>query len=175
MPRSAWGSDPQTTAEGSSATHTFSLPPVSGDRPVDIQNATLAGGVSIGAIANLPLTPAGALAVGAVAGAVSTLGFCRVQDLLATKLGLHDTCGIHNLHGMPSLVGGLASALCGAVLSSPLAGAPLIQLAGIVVTLVAAISSGALTGYAMKLLADGAEMADDSAYWDVADDFGKVA
>tara|TARA_B110001452_G_scaffold195984_1_gene165956 strand:+ start:122 stop:1396 length:1275 start_codon:yes stop_codon:yes gene_type:complete len=155
---------------------TFGLSPLlSGGkiRPVDVQNATLAGGVAIGAVANLPLGPAGALTIGAVAGAVSTVGFCRIQEFLAAKVGLHDTCGIHNLHGMPSLVGGLASVVCGLVITSPAVGSPLNQLAGIVVTLMAAVLSGGLTGVAMKALADAAEMADDSAYWDVADDFTK--
>ncbi len=42
---------------------------------VHIQNATLAGGVAIGSAANLSFSPAGAVAVGVVAGILSTLGF----------------------------------------------------------------------------------------------------
>ena len=40
-----------------------------------IQNATLAGGVAMGATASMVISPWAALMVGAVAGMVSTLGF----------------------------------------------------------------------------------------------------
>ena len=42
---------------------------------VHIQNATLAGGVAIGSAANLSFSPAGAVAVGTIAGILSTMGF----------------------------------------------------------------------------------------------------
>ena len=67
-------------------------------RPVDIQNATLAGGVTIGASANFSLGPAGALLTGMLAGLLSTFGFSKVQGFLEDK-SLHDSCGVHNLHG----------------------------------------------------------------------------
>jgi hypothetical protein len=70
-------------------------------------------------------------------------------------------CGIHNLHGLPSLVGGIASIVCGFTLTSPVVGAPSVQLAGIGVTLLVSISSGAFTGFVLKK------------FWEVADDFGK--
>merc|ERR1712190_139792 len=71
---------------------------------VPIQNATLAGGVSIGATANL-VGPFGAIAVGGFAGLLSTWGFVK-----SPMFGSVDTCGISNLHGMPGLFGGLFSA-----------------------------------------------------------------
>merc|ERR1719379_206659 len=72
---------------------------------VPIQNATLAGGVSIGATANL-VGPFGAVVVGSLAGALSTYGFIK-----SPFFGDVDTCGISNLHGMPGIFGGLVSAV----------------------------------------------------------------
>lgn len=47
-----------------------------------LQNATLAGGVAVGACADLMLTPGGAVTVGALAGILSTCGFKYIQVLL---------------------------------------------------------------------------------------------
>jgi ammonium transporter Rh len=71
---------------------------------VDIQNATLAGGVTIGAVADHYLGGGGALLVGAAAGTLSTFGYVHIQPWLEDKIGLYDTCGVNNvrlhlLHG----------------------------------------------------------------------------
>ena len=76
-----------------------------------IQNATLAGGVIVGACADMMLTPVGAIVAGSLAGCVATLGFVYIQPFLAEKLKITDTCGVNNLHGMPSILGGLLSVL----------------------------------------------------------------
>merc|ERR1719408_747873 len=70
---------------------------------VPIQNATLAGGVSIGATANL-VGPFGAVVVGSLAGLLSTWGFVKGPFFSDV-----DTCGVSNLHGMPGILGGLVS------------------------------------------------------------------
>lgn len=149
-------------------------------RPVDIQNATLAGGVTIGATANLNLTPFGAVLIGCLAGMVSTFGFSFVQPFLHTHLSLHDTCGVHNLHGMPSILGGLVSAVLPLLITRGdagpgILGKPVNQLIGIAVTIVAAVVSGAFTGIVLRCLKDNGDAMDDSMYWKVADDFGKTA
>ncbi|XP_031505863.1 uncharacterized protein LOC116268287 [Nymphaea colorata] len=61
-----------------------------------ILNATLAGGVVIGATAGIIYHPGGSLAIG------------------FSPIGLYDTCGVHNLHAMPGLIGGLVSAVVAA-------------------------------------------------------------
>lgn len=69
----------------------------------------MAGGVAIGATCNLWLGPSNAIIIGSVAGIVSTYGFYKIQGKLESWLNLEDTCGVHNLHGMPGLIGGIAS------------------------------------------------------------------
>ena len=46
---------------------------------VDIQNATLSGGVAVGAIADLMLQPGGAFVMGSITGAVSAFGYRILQ------------------------------------------------------------------------------------------------
>eukprot|EP00966_Prymnesium_polylepis_P274387 6339522-Prymnesium_polylepis.1 len=154
---------------------TFFLSPMLGGghlRPVDVQNATLAGGVAIGAVVNLKIGAIGALLVGSAAGALSTFGFCKMMEPLA-HAGLHDTCGIHNLHGMPSILGALASVIVPIMMPGlENAGKPETQFLCIVATLVSAVGTGLLTGVVLALFRDhNVEMGDDSAYWEVADDF----
>lgn len=78
---------------------------------VDIQNATLAGGVAMGAACNLSIGIWGALLTGIVAGTVSAIGFAAISPFLWKRIHLHDTCGVLNLHGIPGVMGGLASAV----------------------------------------------------------------
>ena len=76
-----------------------------------IQNATLAGGVAVGASADMMLTPFGSILIGTLAGGISTLGYQFVSPWLAERWKITDTCGVNNLHGMPSVMGGLISVI----------------------------------------------------------------
>jgi ammonium transporter Rh len=76
-----------------------------------ILNASLAGGVACGASADIIVQPFGAMLLGFVAGIVSSFGFAYLSHYLQHKIGLHDTCGVHNLHGMPGVIGGIVSAI----------------------------------------------------------------
>lgn len=75
---------------------------------VDIQNASLAGGVAVGTTSNMMLGPVGAQVIGVLAGFLSVSGYVFIQPLLETKFGIFDTCGVHNLHGMPGVLAGIA-------------------------------------------------------------------
>lgn len=75
---------------------------------VDIQNATLAGGVALGTTCDLMIGPGAALLIGCLAGVLSVIGYCHVQPALENSIGYLDTCGVNNLHGMPSILGAIA-------------------------------------------------------------------
>ena len=77
----------------------------------EILNASLAGGVIIGAPSGIFTNAAGSLCIGLFAGAVSCFGYTHLQKRLQDKIGLYDVCGIHNLHGIPGVLGGIFSAI----------------------------------------------------------------
>ncbi|XP_037088885.1 ammonium transporter Rh type A-like [Pollicipes pollicipes] len=82
-----------------------------------VQNATLAGGVAIGTAADMVVRPYGALLVGSIAGAISVLGYEVFTPALAKHCRLHDTCGVHNLHGLPGVLAGMVGAIMAAIAS----------------------------------------------------------
>lgn len=90
---------------------------------VDIQNATLAGGVAVGSASDLVIGPYGGMLTGIIGGLLSVVGYTYIQPFLSSKLGLHDTCGVHNLHGMPGIVGGLGGTISAATAGSKAYGA----------------------------------------------------
>ena len=108
----------------------------------DMANAALAGGVSIGATCNVVSAPA-AFGIGMLAGAICVIGYVAIQPRLQTLLKGVDTCGVHNLHGMPGLVGGII-----AIFAVP--GIAKAQLVGIVVTVAMAFIGGLIGGYIIK-------------------------
>ena len=118
----------------------------------DIANASLAGGVAIGAsVANV--TPGWSILIGSVAGAISVVGYTIIQPRLQKATGGVDTCGVHNLHGMPGVFGGLV-ALAFVV-------APLWQLTGIGLTLVLAVTTGLAVGFIVSKLGNKETPYDD--------------
>ncbi len=141
-----------------------------------IQNATLAGGVAVGAVADLMVGPWAAMLIGTFAGIISVTGFEFITPAIQKFLKIHDTCGVHNLHGMPGVYGALVSCIVVSFASVDLYGDSLkkimeyvgktlddgrvftahdqacMQLAALVVTLVIALGGGFATGVIMRLV-----------------------
>uniref|UniRef100_A0A667Z8J1 Rh family, C glycoprotein, like 1 n=1 Tax=Myripristis murdjan TaxID=586833 RepID=A0A667Z8J1_9TELE len=89
---------------------------------VHIQNATLAGGVAMGTAAEFMITPYGALIVGFCMGIISTFGYLFVTPFLEKYLKIQDTCGVHNLHAVPGMLGGFIGAITAAAASESVYG-----------------------------------------------------
>lgn len=110
-----------------------------------VQNATLAGGVTIGATASI-VGPFGAGVLGIMAGALSTMAFSHSSIFKSV-----DSCGIHNLHGLPGLLGGVFS-IVSPVFYNDTNLAPFEQTVALASTLMLAVLSGACCGFAMKAI-----------------------
>jgi ammonium transporter Rh len=125
-----------------------------------IANATLAGGVAIGATANFAMGPAGAVIIGTLAGLLSCFFFCR--PIIAST---YDTCGINNLHGLPGIFGGLVSVILPMIVKDT----GIVwwhQLSGLACTLAVASGTGFVTGLLLKRIGGPSEPFDDGAFWE---------
>lgn len=150
-----------------------------------IQNSSLAGGVAVGSIADLMIQPGGALMIGMLAGVVSVLGYKYISPFLNRHLKIHDTCGVHNLHGIPGIMSAVASvivvlfatpqlyqsnhALIFGEEASNANQLALIQAACLGISLLFAIVGGVITGYLIRLsIFDpplGHQQFDDEDFW----------
>lgn len=122
---------------------------------VDMANAALAGGVAIGSICDVA-TPTIAFSIGLLAGAISVLGYRYLLPALESKLNLYDTCGVHNLHGMPGLLGGFSAFI---ILPPSMVSA---QLTGIGITMGIAIVGGLVAGIVIRITGTTREPYEDS-------------
>jgi ammonium transporter Rh len=77
----------------------------------NILNATLAGGVAIGAPCSFIYRPGVALFIGLFTSLISSISFHYLTPYLLKKIKLFDTCGIHNVYGIPGILGGIWSAI----------------------------------------------------------------
>lgn len=155
---------------------------------VHIQNAAIAGGVAMGASADLLVQPFGALIIGSIAAVVSVLGYAFIQPALQKTIGLHDTCGVHNLHGMPGVLGAIFSAIFTAMATKEAYadsfdvlirhGKPHVQaqyqIYSLLVSLALALVTGAVTGLVMSApiwdRLDEPELYEDGIFWEVEED-----
>ncbi|XP_019951985.1 rh50-like protein [Paralichthys olivaceus] len=77
----------------------------------DIQNVTLAGGVTVGATVDMMITPVAAYALGMMGCTACMLGYKYLSPFLAQRFRIQDQCGIHNLHGLTGLIS-CAAGIC---------------------------------------------------------------
>lgn len=110
--------------------------------------------------------------LGVLAGTFSVVGYAHISPILERRFKIFDTCGVHNLHGLPSLLGGIASAIFVWMDSE----AEFLvhdqqwgyQIAATVITIVYATFTGLLTGFVMvKVFHDeeAPEECNDAAWW----------
>lgn len=121
--------------------------------PLVYTYAILAGGVAIGANVNV-VGPVTAWVIGALAGVLSALSFLYLNDWLGRRTGVLDTMGVHNLHGVPGIFGGLVAIV--------VAGAPGSQAVAVAAAVVIALVTGGITGLILKLLPGPRPVLDDA-------------
>jgi ammonium transporter Rh len=121
----------------------------------DIANASLAGGVAIGATCATANQPTSFI-IGILAGTLSTLGFAVIQPRIEKAFRMIDTCGVTNLHGWPGLLGGIAALF---VIQGIGVGS---QLAGIGITILLALIPGYIVGRVILALGSIKRHYDDS-------------
>uniref|UniRef100_A0A8C7XS01 Ammonium transporter AmtB-like domain-containing protein n=1 Tax=Oryzias sinensis TaxID=183150 RepID=A0A8C7XS01_9TELE len=83
----------------------------------DIQNVTLAGGVTVGASVDMMISPVAAYVLGVMGCTACFLGYKYMTPFLAKQMRIQDQCGIHNLHGLTGLISSVAG-ICAILLAT---------------------------------------------------------
>ncbi|NXI39510.1 RHBGB protein, partial [Galbula dea] len=136
---------------------------------VQIQDATLASVAMMGMAGEMLLTPFGALIAGFLAGLIPPLGFRFFTPILSSRLKIQDTCGVHNVHGVPGILGAMLGSLLSMLATADAYGGrlelifPLVaegnrtaptqalcQLCALLITLLLATLGGCLTGAILR-------------------------
>uniref|UniRef100_A0A672UZ38 Rh family B glycoprotein n=1 Tax=Strigops habroptila TaxID=2489341 RepID=A0A672UZ38_STRHB len=149
---------------------TFILSPIlceeSTPRMAQIQDAAVAAVAVMGMAGEMLVTPFGALIAGFLAGLIPPLGFRFLTPVLCSRLKIQDTCGVHNVHGLPGMLGAfLGTPALSLVFPLVARGSrtgtaqALHQLSALPLTLLLATLGGCLTGE-LCLGWDGAEGAE---------------
>ena len=123
----------------------------------DIANASLEGGVAIGSTCDIA-NPGMSMLIGIAAGILSTVGYSIIAPKVQKLIRGADTCGVHNLHGMPGLLGGLSAIIITGNVGT--------QLLCMIITVVVAFIGGRIVGAIVGLL-----RTKDELYSDI-DEFG---
>lgn len=85
-------------------------------RMADIQNVTIAGGVTVGASVDMMISPVAAYALGIMGCTACFFGYRYLSPFLARTMKIRDQCGIHNLHRLTGLISSTAG-ICAILLA----------------------------------------------------------
>ena len=118
----------------------------------DIANASLAGGVAIGSTCDIA-NPGMSMLIGIAAGILSTVGYSIIAPKVQKLIRGADTCGVHNLHGMPGLLGGLSAIIITGNVGT--------QLLCMIITVGVAFIGGRIVGAIVGLLRTKEELYSD--------------
>ncbi|XP_035746562.1 ammonium transporter Rh type B-A, partial [Egretta garzetta] len=100
-------------------------------RTVQIQDAALAGAAVMGMAGEMLVAPFGALIAGFLAGLIPPLGFRFLTPILCSRLKTQDACGVHNVHGLPGILGALLGTLLTALATADAYGGALLKTQGL--------------------------------------------
>lgn len=83
----------------------------------DLQNVTLAGGVTVGASVDMMVSPVAAYSLGILGCTACFFGYKYLTPFLSRHMKIQDQCGIHNLHGLTGLISSTAG-ICAILLAT---------------------------------------------------------
>lgn len=82
---------------------------------IDLFNGSLCGSIGAGSSTGLFVNPAGCMILGALSGITCVLGMNYLSGWIEKKYKIFDTFGIHNVRGLPGIIGGIGGAIAIAI------------------------------------------------------------
>lgn len=76
-----------------------------------LMHGSLAGGVAIGACANIISKPWASMIIGLTAGIISSFGVQRINPFFSRLTNLQDTCAALSVFGLPGILGAISSSI----------------------------------------------------------------
>ena len=135
----------------------------------DVQNASIAGGIAIGICANMSRNPGYALGVGGSAGFMTVISALVFRPFLESKLGLHDTCNVLGVHGIPGIMGAAYGAIASYRYYDYSVYKSSMIVASLGITIGIALAAGLLLGVILRYARKNKRVFMDDEYWFVAD------
>ncbi|NXA43453.1 RHBGB protein, partial [Eudromia elegans] len=113
-----WAELNMYVAMAASTLATFVMSPLlQRDRPCmrQVQDAAVAGAITMGMAGEMLLAPFGALVAGFLAGLIPPLSSRFLVPVFGRRPGIGDACGVHGAHGLPGVLGAMLGTLLAAL------------------------------------------------------------